>query len=122
MAVVRGAQDGPQLREEEMRFGQTIANRAQAERRIRPAAITAGAPVAVVSAVCQMSIDLKCDRFGFGYPTPCTTVISPSSYNSRIPSICGCSPTSDFDNFSTLSAATPIDGERVLDQIVGSDR
>ena len=27
-----------------------------------------------------MSIDRKCDRFGFGYPTPCTIARSPLSY------------------------------------------
>ena len=36
-------------------------------------------PVPLVSAVCQMSIDAKCERFGFGYPTPCTIAHIPSS-------------------------------------------
>ena len=32
------------------------------------------------SHVCQMSIERKCDRFGFGYPTPATIAMSPASH------------------------------------------
>ena len=35
---------------------------------------------AVGSAVCQMSIDRKCDRSGFGYPTPAMIARFPWSY------------------------------------------
>ncbi len=54
--------------------------------------------------VCQISIERKCDRFGFGYPTPWTTARSPESQSACRSFMAGCSPTRS-SSLRTLSGS-----------------
>src|SRR5262245_25429381 len=65
--------------------------------------------VSAVLAVCQMSIDRKCDWLGFGYPTPWTTHRALSSSRPARPSSDGWRPIESL-TFLTWSAGTLIAG------------
>ena len=51
-------------------------------------------PTSSGRAVCQMSIERKCDRFGLGYPIPWITATLPSSQSSLMGSMPGLKPSS----------------------------
>ena len=68
-------------------------------------------PTSSASAVCQMSIDRKWDRFGFGYPIPWMIATFPSSHSRLIGSRPGRKPTLS-SSLSTDSGSIAISGRK----------